>query len=82
LAIYFRILLLLDVDHSLKALWYGNVGREGPSMEIFRILSREGRDRQFLSEVFIRFCLEKPLSQSAVDTGRIRNLWAASAAAG
>jgi hypothetical protein len=51
-------------------------------MEIFRRLSREGRDGQCLGKVLIRFCLEKPLSQSAVDTGRIRNLWAASAAAG
>jgi hypothetical protein len=61
---------------------YGKRGREVPSIEIFRRLSSEGRDRQFLSEVLFWFCLEKPLSQSDVYIGRIRNLWAASAAAG
>jgi hypothetical protein len=53
-------------DHSLKAFLYRKVGREGSSIDIFRRLSREGSNRQFLSEVFIRFCLAKPLSQESL----------------
>lgn len=58
----------------LNASSYGNDSDVGSSMDIIMMLERDSIFNELRRSVLMKVCLQKSLSQSKVDTGRMNSL--------